>query len=149
MLAEGVSYGSEVSVWGSFYFCLHSLVKIFYSKAVFLKFFLCRVGAHFLQQLVTMKGPRFYCSWHLQLSRVLTTTRGTPEPAHLPMDLTKQLQLGPVCPWSPPDADNCPECTDQVRNKRFCWLLLSHPSFQPLLSYPTFSCPPVLDTGIW
>lgn len=39
MLAKGVSYGSEVSVWGSFYFGLHSLVKIFYSKAVFLKFF--------------------------------------------------------------------------------------------------------------
>ena len=46
MLAEGVGYGSEVSVWGSFYFCLHSLVKIFYSKAVFLKFFLCRVNKY-------------------------------------------------------------------------------------------------------
>ena len=29
------------------------------------------------------------------------------------MDQTQQPQLGPFCPWSPPDADNWPECPDR------------------------------------
>ena len=69
------------------------------------------------------------------------TTRGTRGPAHPPTDQTQWPQLGPFCPWSPPDVDDWPECPDWVRNKRFCWLLspsLSLSSFQPLLSYPFF-----------
>ena len=41
------------------------------------------------------------------------TTRGTQGPACLPMDQTQRPQLGPFCPWSPPDADNWPECPDR------------------------------------
>ena len=43
----------------------------------------------------------------------ILTTRGTQGPACLPMDQTQQPQLGPFCPWSPPDVDNwhskCPD----------------------------------------
>ena len=42
----------------------------------------------------------------------ILTTRDTQGPACLPMDQTQQLQLGPFSPWSPPDADNRPECPD-------------------------------------
>ena len=48
----------------------------------------------------------------------ILTTRDTQEPACLPMDQTQRPQLGPFCPWSPPDMDNWPECPDWVRNKR-------------------------------
>ena len=67
------------------------------------------------------------------------------------MDQTQQLQLGPFCPWSPPDMDNCPECPDWVRNKRLYWPLSPALSFLSLtLSIlPCFSSPPVLDAGIW
>ena len=53
----------------------------------------------------------------------ILTTQGTQGPACLPMEQTQQLQLGPFCPWSPPDADNWPECPDRVRNKRLYWSL--------------------------
>ena len=43
----------------------------------------------------------------------ILTTRGTQGPACLPMDQTQRPQLGPCCPWSPPDADNWPECPDR------------------------------------
>ena len=39
------------------------------------------------------------------------------------LDKTQWPQLGPFCPWSPPDADNWPECPDWVRNKRLYWPL--------------------------
>ena len=35
-------------------------------------------------------------------------------PARLPADQTQWPQLGPFCPWSPPDVDNWPECPDQA-----------------------------------
>ena len=44
----------------------------------------------------------------------ILTTRGTQGPACLPMDQTQQPQLGPFCPWSPPDADNWPECPNRL-----------------------------------
>ena len=44
------------------------------------------------------------------LSSNTLTTLGTQGPACLPMDQTQRPQLGPFCPWSPPDADNWPEC---------------------------------------
>ena len=53
----------------------------------------------------------------------ILTTRGTQGPACLLRDQTQRPQLGPFCPWSPPDADNWPECPDWVRNKRFYWPL--------------------------
>ena len=43
----------------------------------------------------------------------ILTTRGTQGPAYLPTDQTQWPQLGPFCPWSPPDADNWPECPDR------------------------------------
>ena len=36
------------------------------------------------------------------------TTPGTQGPTCLPIDQTLWLQLGPFCPWSPPDADTWP-----------------------------------------
>ena len=42
----------------------------------------------------------------------ILTTWGTQGPACLPMDQTQRPQLGPFCPWSPPDVDNWPECPD-------------------------------------
>ncbi|KAI4549117.1 hypothetical protein MG293_001447 [Ovis ammon polii] len=42
----------------------------------------------------------------------ILTTQGTQGPVCLPMDQTQWPQLGPFCPWSPPDADNWPECPD-------------------------------------
>ena len=54
------------------------------------------------------------------LGAVIWTAQGSPGPALLPTDLTQRLQLGPVCPWFPPDVDDWPECPNQVRNKRFC-----------------------------
>ena len=65
----------------------------------------------FLQQMVTLVGFFF-------TETDILTTRGTQGPACLPMDPTQRPQLGPFCPWSPPDADNWPECPDWVRNKR-------------------------------
>ena len=62
-------------------------------------------GSPFLQQMATLMG--------LFAETDIMTTRGTQGPACLPMDQTQQLQLGPFCPWSPPDADNWPECPDQ------------------------------------
>ena len=59
------------------------------------------------------------------------------------MDQTQLPQLGPFCPWSPPDADNWLECPDQVRNKRLYWPLSPALSFLsitlPIL--PLFSSP--------
>ena len=46
------------------------------------------------------------------------TTWDTQGPACLPMDQTQQPQLGPFCPWCPPDMDNWAECPGRVRNKR-------------------------------
>ena len=88
-----------------------------------------------------MKGPPFFTGADIQ------TAQGTLGPARLLTDLTQRLQLGLVCPWSPPDADNWPGCPDWVRNKRFCWPLSSHCSYN--LSHPILSCPRVLDEGIW
>ena len=48
----------------------------------------------------------------------MLTTQGTQGPACLPMDHTQRPQLGPFCPWSPPDTENWPECPDQIRIKR-------------------------------
>ena len=42
----------------------------------------------------------------------ILTTWGTRGPACLPVDQTQRPQLGPFCPWSPPDTDNWPECPD-------------------------------------
>ena len=68
-------------------------------------------GSSFLQQMATLAGLFF-------TETDILTTRGTQGPACLPMDQTQQPQLGPFCPWSPPDVDNWPECPDRVRNKR-------------------------------
>ena len=62
-------------------------------------------GSPFLQQMATLMG--------LFTETDILTTQGTQGPACLPMDQTQRLQLGPFCPWSPPDADNWPECPDQ------------------------------------
>ena len=43
----------------------------------------------------------------------ILTTRGTQGPACLPVDQTQQPQLGPFCPWSPPDMDNWLECPNR------------------------------------
>ena len=63
-------------------------------------------GSPFLQQMTTLVGIFF-------TEADILTTQGTQEPACLPMDQTQRPQLGPFCPWSPPDADNWPECPDQ------------------------------------
>ena len=63
-------------------------------------------GSLFLQQMVTLVGFFF-------AKTDILTTRGTQGPACLPMDETQRPQLGPFCPWSPPDADNWPECPDR------------------------------------
>ena len=63
-------------------------------------------GSLFLQQMVTLVGFFF-------AETDILTTRGTQGPACLPMDQTQWPQLGPFCPWSPPDADNWPECPDR------------------------------------
>ena len=63
-------------------------------------------GSAFLQQMVTLVGLFF-------AETDILTTRGTQGPACLPMDQTQQPQLGPFCPWSPPDTDNWPECPDR------------------------------------
>ena len=68
-------------------------------------------GSAFLQQMATLVGLFFS-------ETNILTTQGTQGPACLPMDQTQWLQLGPFCPWSPPDADNWPECPNRVRNKR-------------------------------
>ena len=60
-------------------------------------------GSAFLQQMVTLVGFLF-------AETDILTTRGTQGPACLPTDQTQRLQLGPFCPWSPPDEDNWPEC---------------------------------------
>ena len=62
-------------------------------------------GSAFLQQMATLVGLFF-------AETDILTTRGTQEPACLPMDQTQWLQLGPFCPWSSPDVDNWPECPD-------------------------------------
>ena len=87
--------------------------------------------------------------WGLFFSETdILTTRGTQGLACLPMDQTQRPQLGPFCPWSPPDADHW-----SVTGKEQETLLTSPlPSLFPLLSpsYPSrFSSPPVLDAGIW
>ena len=53
-------------------------------------------GSLFLQQMVTLVGFFF-------AETDILTTRGTQGPACLPMDQTEWPQLGPFCPWSPPD----------------------------------------------
>ena len=60
-------------------------------------------GSAFLQQMVTLAGLLF-------AKTDIPPTRGTQGPACLPMDQTQLPQLGPFCPWSPPDVDNWPEC---------------------------------------
>ena len=60
----------------------------------------------FLQQMVTLLGLFF-------TETDILTTRGTQRPACLPMDQTQWPQLGPFCPWSPPDADSWPECPNR------------------------------------
>ena len=62
-------------------------------------------GSLFLQQMATLVGLFFAETDSL-------TTRSTQGPACLPMDQTELPQLGPFCPWSPPDVDNWPECPD-------------------------------------
>jgi len=68
-------------------------------------------GSAFLQQVATLVGFFF-------AETDILTTRGTQGPACLPMDQTQRPQMGPFCPWSPPDVDNWPECPDRLRNKR-------------------------------
>ena len=73
-------------------------------------------GSTFLQQIATLAGFFF-------TETDILTTRGTQGPACLPMDQTQWPQLGPFCPWSPPDADNWPvvplaRVPRPVRNKR-------------------------------
>ena len=63
-------------------------------------------GSAFLQQMVTLVGFLF-------AETDILTTRGTQGPACLPTDQTQRLQLGPFCPWSPPDEDNWPECPNR------------------------------------
>ena len=63
-------------------------------------------GVPFLQQIAALAGLFF-------AETDILTTQGTQGPACLPMDQTQQPQLGPFCPWSPPDVDNWPECPDQ------------------------------------
>ena len=63
-------------------------------------------GSLFLQQMASLVGFSF-------AETDILTTRGTQGPACLPMDQTQRLQLGPFCPWSPPDVDNWPECPDR------------------------------------
>ncbi|CAM9705150.1 unnamed protein product [Rangifer tarandus platyrhynchus] len=63
----------------------------------------------------SVMGPRRgppSCNWwgFFFAETDILTTRGTQRPACLPMDQTQRPQLGPFCPWSPPDADNWPEC---------------------------------------
>ena len=77
-------------------------------------------GSAFLQQMVTLAGLLF-------AKTDIPPTRGTQGPACLPMDQTQLPQLGPFCPWSPPDVDNWPELPDQVRNKRLYWPLSPFP----------------------
>ena len=63
-------------------------------------------GSLFLQQIVTLVGFFF-------TETDILTTRGTQGPVCLPMDQTQWPQLGPFCPWSPPDADSWPECPNR------------------------------------
>ena len=68
-------------------------------------------GSVFLQQMATLVG--------LFLTETdILTTQGTQGPACLPMDQTQRQQLGPFCPWSPPDADQLARVPRPVRNKR-------------------------------
>ena len=82
-------------------------------------------GSPFLQQMATLVGLFFTAT-------DILTTRGTQGPACLPMGQTQWPQLGPFCPWSPPDVDNWPECPDWVRNKRLLTSLLFPLSFLSL-----------------
>ena len=64
------------------------------------------------------RGPSSCNKWRLWRGLFfaktdILTTWGTQGPACLPMDQTQRPQLGPFCPWSPPDADNWPECPDR------------------------------------
>ena len=57
------------------------------------------------------RGPSSCNKWRLWWGLFFTamdilTTRGTQGPACLPVDQTQWPQLGPFCPWSPPDTDN-------------------------------------------
>ena len=66
-------------------------------------------------QLRTLEaGPPSCNWWGLFFAETdILTTRGTQGPACLRMDQTQRPQLGPFCPWSPPDADNWPESPDR------------------------------------
>ncbi|XP_065782662.1 zinc finger protein 267-like isoform X1 [Muntiacus reevesi] len=44
--------------------------------------------------------------------------------ACLLMDQTQRPQMGPFCPWSPPDADNWPECPDRSCRLKPAWMPL-------------------------
>ena len=64
------------------------------------------------------RGPPSCNKWRLWWGLFFTetdilTTRGTQRPACLPMDQTQRPQLGPLCPWSPPDVANWLECPDR------------------------------------
>ena len=65
-------------------------------------------------QLRALEGDPPSCNWWglFFTETDILTTRGTQRPACLPMDQTQQPQLGPFCPWSPPDTDNWPECPE-------------------------------------
>ena len=63
-------------------------------------------GSLFQQQMVTLVGLFF-------TETDILTTWGTQGSACLPMDQTQRPQLGPFCPWSPPDTDNWPEYPDR------------------------------------
>ena len=63
-------------------------------------------GSPILQQMVTLVGLFF-------AETDILTTWGTQGPACLSMDQTQWPQLGPFCPWSPPDPDNWPEYPDR------------------------------------
>ena len=70
------------------------------------------------------RGPSSCNKWRLWQGLLFAATDiltiwGTQGPACLVMDQTQLPQLGPFCSWSPPVADNWPECPDRVRNKRF------------------------------
>ena len=70
--------------------------------------------------------------WRVSAATDLLTTWGTQEPACPLMDQTQRMQLGPFCPWSPPDTENWPERPDRVRNKRLYW---------PISPSLSLSCP--------
>ena len=99
-------------------------------------------GPLFLQQLVTMKGLLFLLWLISGLLRVLQNHFAClrPDPA-----ATTGTRLSLVSSWH----GQLARVPRPGKEREIFWPLLSHPSFQPILSYSIFSCPLVLDTGIW